>query len=443
MRPSPTSPSVAAEQERSSAGGRGARLLDYEQTVQRVADLAVPAFADWCVVQLADEEGLPRRIAVAHRDPELLAVALQASHDYPADPESPTGAAAILRDGHTEYIPDITPEQVDAAARDDRHRELLRSLSLRSAIAVPLLFGGRITGVPTLVNGQSGRLFEPDEVAFAENLAARAAVAIENARLFREGVRFKRLLDATSDAVLLVDPEDGGVLYANRGAVEQFGRPMDELLASALPDHLSAEDGARIREAMASLDSSTGDARSETVRLHRPDRRTIPVDIRFQLVTLTAEPPRIAVARDLTERVAAEESLRRVAGAEHARAAELNAVIRRWASVFVCDRDGTIILPPAAEDTFPTSRSGPTRGPASSRTDRIASPLGRRRAVGSRPGTARSAGSRFPPGRSPRTSRRVPATRRSSSCGTSPRRASGRRSGTRSSECSRTSSGRR
>jgi PAS domain S-box-containing protein len=350
---------VAAEQRErflERAGEVLASSLDYEQTVQRVADLAVPAFADWCVVQLADEEGLPHRIAVAHRDPTLLAMALQASHDYPPDPESPTGAAAILRDGHTEYVPDITADQVDAAAQDDRHRDLLRSLSLRSAIAVPLLFGGRITGVLTLINGESGRRFEPDEVAFAESLAARAAAAIENARLFREGVRFKRLLDATSDAVLLVDPEEGRLLYANRGAVEQFGRPIDELLTSALPDHLSPEDGARIREAMASLDSSTGDARSETVRLHRADRRTIPVDIRLQLVTLAAEPPRIlAVARDLTERVAAEESLRRVAGAEHARAAELNAVIRAMGEgVFVCDRDGTIILAnPAAEDTFP------------------------------------------------------------------------------------------
>src|SRR4029077_5780313 len=90
----------------------------------------------------------------------------QASHDSPPAPESPNGAAAILRDGHTEYIPDITPEQVDAAARDDRHRELLRSLSLRSAIAVPLLFGGRITGVLTLINGKSGRRFEADEVVF-------------------------------------------------------------------------------------------------------------------------------------------------------------------------------------------------------------------------------------------------------------------------------------
>lgn len=331
--------------------------LDYEETVQRVADLAVPAFADWCVVQLADEDGQPpRRIAVAHRDPELLAMAIQASQDYPADPDSPTGAAAILRDGHTEYLPDIAPGQFEDQARDDRQRDLLRRLSLRSALAVPLLAAGRITGVLTLINGQSGRRFEPEDVALAENLAARAAAAIENARLFREGVRFKRLLDATSDAVVLLDAEGGRITYANRGAADQFGQPMETLVGSSLVDHLTSADTATIAEAIAGLDPGTGDARSETVRLGRPDGRDLPVEIRLQSVTLVGEPPRIlAVARDLTERLAAEETLRRLAGIEHARAAQLNAVIRAMGDgIFVCDRDGMIILAnPAGEDLFP------------------------------------------------------------------------------------------
>ena len=114
------------EQFLARAGEVLASSLDYEQTVQTVADLMVPTFADWCTVQVA-EEGVSRRIAVAHRDPELIALAVEASSDYPPDPDAPTGAAAVLRDGRTEYLPDITPEQVDAAAVDDRHRELLRA----------------------------------------------------------------------------------------------------------------------------------------------------------------------------------------------------------------------------------------------------------------------------------------------------------------------------
>ncbi|HEV7811273.1 MAG TPA: PAS domain-containing protein, partial [Candidatus Limnocylindrales bacterium] len=215
-----------------------ASSLDYEQTVRTVADLVVPHFADWCVVQVADEAGKLQRIAVAHRDPEKVALARASANDYPEDPDSPNSAASILRDGHTVYVPDITPEQLDAAARDDRHREILRAISLRSALSVPLIVGGRVTGVLSLVNGESGRRFEPDDVAFAENLAGRAAAAIENARLFREGVRFQRLLDATSDAVLLIDVETRRIVYANEGAVLQFDRPVDDLVGTGFDEHL-------------------------------------------------------------------------------------------------------------------------------------------------------------------------------------------------------------
>ncbi len=333
-----------------------ASSLDAEQTVQSVADLAVPQFADWCVVQLADQEGVPRRIAVAHRDPTRVALAIQVSSEYPTDPDAPIGAASILRDGHTEYVPDITPEQVDAAARDDRHREMLRALSLRSALAVPLTAGGRILGVLTLIHGDSGRRFEPDDVAFAEALATRAAAAIENARLFREGVRFKRLLDATSDAVVLTDVDAGRIVYANQGAAEQFGRSIDELVGTTLESHLDEGEARAVRASIDALDAGEAEARTDTVHLARSGAAPIPVEIRLQLVTLASEPPRIlAVARDLRERIAAEETLRRLAASEHARAAELNAVIRAMGEgVFVCDRDGRIILSnPAAEDLFP------------------------------------------------------------------------------------------
>jgi PAS domain S-box-containing protein len=329
--------------------------LDYEQTVQTVADLAVPQFADWCVVELADEEGQPRRIAVAHRDADKLAWVLEASKDYPEDPDAPNSVAAILKDGHTAYIPDITPEQVDAAARDDRHRELLRSLSLRSVLSVPLVASGRIIGVLSLVSGESGRRFEPVDVTFAEDLAARAAAAIETARLFREGVRFKRLLDATSDAVLLLDVDET-IVYANQSGAQQLGREAGDVLGAALDGHLDAPDAAALREAVARLDSGEASARTLTVRLVRPDGDRIPVEIRLQLVALAAEPRRIlAVARDRREQIAAENALRTLAVAEHARAAELNAVIRAMGEgVVVCDREGRIILAnPAAEDVFP------------------------------------------------------------------------------------------
>jgi PAS domain S-box-containing protein len=332
-----------------------ASSLDYERTVQAVADLAVPQFADWCIVQVA-EEGLARRIAVAHRDPAKVALAIRLSSEYPSEADAPTGPEAIIRTGQPEYVRQIAPELVDAAARDDRHREMLRSLTLRSYISVPLWAAGRVVGVLTLVNGESGRLFEPADVTFAESLAARAAGAIDNARLFREGVRFKRLLDATSDAVLLLDAETRRIDYANRSAVDQLGRASAEVDGTTIDDHLDAADAATIRGAIASLGTGTKEARTETVRLLRSIGDPIPVEVRLQLIEAAGEPHRIlAVARDRRERLAVEETLQTLVAAEHARAAELNAVIRAMGEgVFVCDGQGRIILAnPAAEDVFP------------------------------------------------------------------------------------------
>jgi signal transduction histidine kinase/GAF domain-containing protein len=333
-----------------------ASSLDYERTIQTVADLAVPTFADWCVVQLAGEEGVPQRIAVAHRDPDLVALAIQAQEDYPPDPDAPTGVAAILRTGRSEFMADIPPEAVDAAARDDRHRDMLRALDLRSYISVPLIAVGRIIGVLTLVGSGTLRRFESDDVAFAESLASRAAAAIENARLFREGVRFKRLLDATGDAILMLEPLAGRIAYANRGAAEQLERSVDDLAGSLIGEHLDVTGAAALGDAMAELTGGTTDARTVILELHRPSGSILPVEVRLEYVAPDGAPARIlAIARDIRDRIHAQERLRGLAAAEHARAAELNAVIRAMGDgVVVCDRAGRIILAnPAAEDVFP------------------------------------------------------------------------------------------
>ncbi|HEX2753944.1 MAG TPA: GAF domain-containing protein [Candidatus Limnocylindrales bacterium] len=333
-----------------------ASSLDYEATVQAVADLAVPDFADWCVVQLASEDGLPRRIAVAHRDPDLVALAVRLQEEYPADPDATSGVAEILRTGKSEYVAEIPDEVLDAAARDERHLEMIRALALRSYISVPLIAAGRTLGVLTLVASDSGRRFEPDDVAFAENLAVRAAGAIENARLFREGVRFKRLLDATGDAILMLDPAAGRIAYANRGAAEQLERSVDDLVGSPIGEHLDATGTAALIEAMSDLTGGTTDARTVTLQLHRPSGSIRPVEVRLEYVAPDGAPARIlAIARDIRDRIQAQERLRGLAAAEHARAAELNAVIRAMGDgVVVCDRAGRIILAnPAAENVFP------------------------------------------------------------------------------------------
>jgi PAS domain S-box-containing protein len=334
-----------------------ASSLDYERTIQAVADLAVPAFADWCAVQLASEEGLPHQIAVAHRDPALVALAMRLQKEYPTDPDAQTGAAAILRTGRSEFMSDIPPELLDAAARDDHHREMIRTLALRSYVSVPMMAAGRIIGVLTLVGTDGGHRFTADDVSFAENLAARAAAAIENARLFREGIRFKRLLDATGDAVLMLEPLEGRIAYANRGAAEQLERAVEDLVGAPIGEHLDPAGAASLTEAMAELSAGAADARTVTLELRRPSGSILPVEVRLEYVAPDGAPARIlAIARDIRDRIHAQERLRALAAAEHARAAELNGVIRAMGDgVVVCDRNGRILLAnPAALAVFPT-----------------------------------------------------------------------------------------
>ena len=333
-----------------------ASSLDYERTVQTVADLAVPDFADWCVVNLAGEDGARRQIAVAHRDPALVAFVARLQEEYPPDPDAPSGVNEILRTGKPEYVREIPAEVLDAAARDERHREMIQKLALRSYVSVPLLAGGRAFGVLTLVASDSGRVFEPGDVAFAEALAARAAAAIENARLFREGVRFKRLLDATGDAVLMLEPGTGRIVYANRGAAAQLERPVEDLEGSNVREHLDVSGAENLTEATAALAGGSAEARTITLELHRPSGSVLPVEVRLEYVAPDGAPARIlAIARDIRDRIHAQERLRGLAAAEHARAAELNAVIRAMGDgVVVCDRTGRILLAnPAAQDVFP------------------------------------------------------------------------------------------
>jgi PAS domain S-box-containing protein len=162
------------------------RSLDYERTLRRVAELSVPTLADWCVVDVLDEEGRLRRLAVAHSDPAKVQLAEMLTQRYPEDASAPHGTPRILRTGRPELVPDISDEQLAAGARDAEHLEILRSLGLRSVIIVPLVARSRTLGTITLVAAESGRRYGRRDLELAQDLATRAALAVDNARLYRE-----------------------------------------------------------------------------------------------------------------------------------------------------------------------------------------------------------------------------------------------------------------
>ena len=142
------------------ATGVLAESLEYEETVSRVADLAVPRLADWCAVDLVVEDSArPKRLAVAHVDPSKIALAKELDERYPPRPNAPTGEPNVLRTGRSELYAEIPVELLVAGSEDDEHLRIARALALHSAMIVPLDVRGRIIGALTFVYAESGRRY--------------------------------------------------------------------------------------------------------------------------------------------------------------------------------------------------------------------------------------------------------------------------------------------
>ena len=162
-----------------------ARSLDLDVTIKRVAQLAVPTFADWCAIDVV-RDGRVHRLAVAHVDPRKVELAVALHERYPPDPTSPSGARAVALTGKPELVHEITDEMLVAGCRDAEQLRIARELQLRSALLVPLWVRGRVMGVITWVSTDDHRLYEEDDVRFAEHLARRAATAMDNAELYSQ-----------------------------------------------------------------------------------------------------------------------------------------------------------------------------------------------------------------------------------------------------------------
>jgi PAS domain S-box-containing protein len=158
--------------------------LDRDETARQLSALLVPRLADWCSIQLLDQDGTLRQVAVAHVDPAKAAWAAALNERYPADPEARTGAHEVVRTGEPMLLADIPDALLVAAARDAEHLRLLRDIGFASALTVPLVARGHVLGAMSLVSAESGRKYGDAELALARELATRAALAIDNAALY-------------------------------------------------------------------------------------------------------------------------------------------------------------------------------------------------------------------------------------------------------------------
>ena len=207
------------------AGASLSSSLDYRSTLSRMAHLAVPYLADWCAVDILEEDGSLERLAMAHQDPEKIALARELEERYPPDPEAPQGIAQVMRTGQSELVPEIPEQLLEQAVRDDEHREILQGLGLKSYMIVPLVARGRTLGAITLVSAESGRRYGQAELELAEELARRAALAVDNARLYRANIQVARTLQEglLPSRLPEVPGVEVGLRYLSAGEVDVGG----------------------------------------------------------------------------------------------------------------------------------------------------------------------------------------------------------------------------
>jgi PAS domain S-box-containing protein len=277
--------------------------LDSETGLERVARLIVPALADWCAVDLLAEDGLLHRLAVVHRDPAKAETALELRRRYAIlSPNRNHRAWDVLLDGKPWFDPAVTETRFVAEARDAEHLALLRRLGFAAEMVLPLVARGRTLGVITLVLADDNRHYGPGELALAEELAHRAALAIDNARLYAEAqsaeARYRGLFEGVADAILSIDDE-GRFRDVNAAAVELLGYQRDELLGSRIDDVLAP--GSELTEVEVLWRPQDGIWRGE-LDLRRKDGTILTVEARTTVVALPAGPVALSVVRDVSER---------------------------------------------------------------------------------------------------------------------------------------------
>jgi PAS domain S-box-containing protein len=296
----------AAQRFLAEAGEALASSLDVEATLANIARLAVPRLADWCVVHLVQEDESISQLAVAHVDPERVAWARWLQEQYPADLDNNQGVVRVARTGLPEIFPEITDEMLVAAARDPEHLAILRLVGFTSAMVIPMIARERSVGVITFVAAESRYHYDERDLELKQELARRAALAVDNARLYdaeraarlqaeEAQVRFRGLFEGVPDAILVIDAE-GRFIEANTAACRMLGYDLDVLLTMSLVDLLPSSDEAG---AHVSRFGVAGEWRTESELLRR-DGTPVPVEIWSRRLDLPTGPIGLSIVHDIS-----------------------------------------------------------------------------------------------------------------------------------------------
>ncbi|MBW4566145.1 MAG: GAF domain-containing protein [Mojavia pulchra JT2-VF2] len=178
-----------------------ASSLDYESTLASVANLVVPFFADWCAIDLLQDNQFIHRVAVAHCDPTKVELGWEIHRQYPRQIDATEGVPKVLRTGKTEMAAEIPDAALVTVAQDAEHLRILRELGLKSGIISPLTARGQILGAISFVTAESDRRYTQADVALAEDIAHRAAIAIDNARLYQKAQQSQQAAEQSAERV--------------------------------------------------------------------------------------------------------------------------------------------------------------------------------------------------------------------------------------------------
>ncbi len=303
----------AAQRFLAEAGEALATSLDVEATLANIARLAVPRLADWCVVHLVREDGSVSPLAVAHIDPERVAWARRLQEQYPADPDVDQGVVRAVRTGRPELVPEVTDAMLVSVARDPEHLAMLRLVGLTSAMIVPMIARERSVGAISFAAAESGHRYDEQDLELTQELARRAALAVDNARLYdaeraarlqaeEAQVRFRGLFEGVPDAILVIDA-GGRFIEANAAACRMLGYDLDALLTMGMVDLFSSSDVAEAQIARFGVAEAW---RTES-ELQRRDGTKVPVEIWSRRLDLPTGPIGLSVVRDISAQLEADQ----------------------------------------------------------------------------------------------------------------------------------------
>jgi signal transduction histidine kinase len=274
-----------------------ASTLDYEKTLEAVARLAVGELADWCAVDLVDDDGVIRQVVVSHIDPDKIKWARELNRRYPPDYSAPTGVGEIIRTGQPQIYPEISDEMLVAGAQDEEHLRISRELQIKSAIVVPMIARGRTLGALTLVSSEKGRRYGEDDLALSMELATRAAIAIDNAHLYRSALAASEAKSAFLATMSheLRTPLNAIIGYQSLLAEGIDGQLNESQRAQLLRIRVSADHLLALIDEV--LTFSRVEAGKEVVR--REETRLLPlIEAAVSMVTPLAESKNLTIVRE-------------------------------------------------------------------------------------------------------------------------------------------------